>query len=48
MEIGKLQRSYTIEPIEDPVPAAVEPEPAEEQILPVAAAETTEEQPSQP
>ena len=35
MEIGKPKRSYTIEPIEDPVPAALVPEPVEEHILPV-------------
>jgi hypothetical protein len=49
MEIGKPQRSYTIEPIEDPVPAAVVPEPVEEQqILPAAKVETSEEQPARP
>jgi hypothetical protein len=47
MEIGKPQRSYTIEPIKDPVPAAVEPEPVEA-ILPVAKAETAGEQPARP
>jgi hypothetical protein len=47
MEIGKPQRSYTIEPIKDPVPAAVEPEPVEE-ILPVATAKPAREQPARP
>jgi hypothetical protein len=48
MEIGKPTRSYTIEPIEDPVPEALVPEPAEEQILPAAEVEESEEQPARP
>lgn len=33
MEIGKLKRSYTIEPIQDPIPAAApEPEPVDKPV----------------
>jgi hypothetical protein len=46
MEIGKLKRSYTIEPIQDPVPAA-KPEPADTPVRAVEA-DAAGEQPARP
>jgi hypothetical protein len=48
MEIGKLKRSYTIEPIQDPIPAAApEPEPVDKTVR-AATVEDAREQPARP
>jgi hypothetical protein len=43
MKIGKLKRSYTIEPLQDPVPAATPPVPAK-----TAVSRAVEDQPTRP